>query len=252
MEFNFLKNIITELIKRLEHRNLPHVFELKRELHYLNENERKIIRNQMKNQQYNIGTFSVMKILQEDNIMTFCDYLEGIKDDFEVMQIITELFDDSINSLDLLMDVLASNKFQALIDESLKKYTEDLIQHPELIKVELISSTSQTLPANIFQNSILKKSLFHLVNFNGENTSDLTQVMSQQKELNEQFKSNDKLPLMFKTIMPIHSEFIVNELKAMIKRKELINWLYVLMILNYMDANCSGYKIIKGEQILCI
>lgn len=256
MEFNYLKNILNELIRRLDHRNLPHEFELKRELHYLNENERKIIQSQMKNQQFNIGTFAVMKILQEENIMSFCEYLESVnKDNFEVMKIITELFDDSINSLDLLTNVLESNKFQALIDESLKNYIQDLVQHPELIKIELITSTCQTLSANIFQNSILKKSLYHLVHFNvvEEDTSDLTQVITKQKEWNEEFLINDKLTAMFKSIMQTHSEFIAKELKSMIRREITnFNWFYVLMIVNYFNADSSGYKIMKGELLINI
>lgn len=256
MEFNYLKNILNELIRRLDHRNLPHEFELKRELHYLNENERKIIQSQMKNQQFNIGTFAVMKILQEENIMSFCEYLESVnKDNFEVMKIITELFDDSINNLELLMNVLASNKFQALIDESLKNYIQDLVQHPELIKIELITSTCQTLSSNIFQNSILKKSLYHLVHFNvvEEDTSDLTHVITKQKEWNEEFLINDKLTAMFKSMMQTHSEFIAKELKSMIRREGTnFNWFYVLMIVNYFNADSSGYKTMKGEHLINI
>lgn len=243
MDFSYLKNILNNLIQRTEYRNLPHVYELKRELHCLNKNEKKIIKNRIKDLQYNIGTFDVIKMLNEENILSISEYLENIKEDFEAMQIITDLFDDSVNSLDLLTEVLASNKFQEQIDESLKNYVQDLIEHPELIKIELLSSTCESLPKNVFQNSILKKSLQHLTHYKNDTDKDFSHVITQQKEWNVQY-GEGMLANTFKSIIPSHGEFIVNELISIINQ-EGINWFYVLMIVNFFNEDGPGYKYIK-------
>lgn len=246
MDFAYLKNILNELIKRLEYRNLPHTYELKRELQYLHDNERKLIKNRIKEQQYNIGTFSVIKILGEVNIMSITEYLEGINDDNELMLIINDLFDDSGNSLELLHEVISNNQFQSQIDESLKNYIQDLIEHPELIKTELIASTSKTLPTSLFQNSILKNCLQHLLNFKCD-FIELAQVITNQNEWNEKFSTEDGLlSKTLKIIMSTHGEFIINEISLALNQNG-INWYYLLMIISYLDETTPGFSTIKSE-----
>lgn len=247
MDLNYLKNILNNLIKRLQCRVLPHEFELKRQLQYLNENEKKIIGNKLKNCPYDIGAFSVIKILKSANILSICEYLEVVNNEYEQLQIITDLLDDSINSIDLLAEMLESNKFQSQIEQALKNYVNDLIQHPELIKTEMILSTQKSLPTSVFLNSILKKFLMHIINYGDQSSKDMTEVISNQKEWNDQFKHQALLSSIFQTVVKAHSEFVINEIMPAINDK--INWFYLVFILNYLDEDHAGYGVLKGEAL---
>lgn len=246
MELNYLRYILDNLIKRLHHRNLPNEFDLKRQLYYLDENERKLIKSKIIKQDYDIGTFSVIKILKDENILSFCEYLESVNDEYSVLQIITDLLDDSVRSNLLLIEVLIDTKFQSSIDQALENYVKDLIEHPELIKTELLQSTYKTVPMNIFQNSILKKFLIHILHREDERCHELSKVISQQMEWNDQYKDYSLLSEIFKTIMPLHSEFIVNEIMPTINQK--INWFFLLLIMSYLKEDHPGYSNMKSES----
>lgn len=250
MEFNYLRNIINELIKRFQHRSFPHEFQIKQQLHYLDENDRKLIRNTIKSESYDIGTFSVIKILKSENILGICDYLEGISDEYEVLQIITDLLDDSVKSIDLLKEVLINSNFQAQVDQALENYIEDLIAHPELIKTELILSTSNLLPTNIFCTSILNKLINHLIYRQDEHTLEIHEVVSRQIEWNDEFRDCGLLSKVFINIMPLHSEFIINKIMPIAEEK--INWFYLLLIVNYLKEDHVGYGEMKREYFLFI
>jgi hypothetical protein len=245
MDLNYLRNILNNLIKRIQHRNLPNEFDLKRQLHFLDEREKFVIKTKIKNEVYDIGTFSVIKILKNENILGICEYLEAVGDEYEVLQIITDLLDDSVKSVDLLSEVLTNAKFQSQIDQALNNYVQDLIQHPELIKTELILSTYKALQTNVFHSSILKKFINLLLHYEDERSYELPNVISSQLEWNKKFKDFSLISKIFMTIMPVHSEFIVNEIMPAVNEK--INWFFLLLILNYLKDDQAGYGDMKSE-----
>lgn len=229
MEFHHLKSILNDLIIRVNHRNYPHEFELKRELYHLNENERKLLKKRFLQQKFSYGVLRVIKILKDVNIINMCDYLqENLKDAAEIINV---LIDQPIENLNLFEEVLSSDMFCSQVFGCIKQYFQELIDHPEWDRIEMISSIYHLTSRDLYQRTILKPCIEFLLKYDVDNKCELTEAISNQKQWNEKtdYKGSKFLEI-FRIILPLHADFVVTELIGAIENEDRINWFFVLMI----------------------
>lgn len=238
MEFHHLKSILHELNIRVEHRNYPHEFELKRELHYLNENERRLLKKRIvidfQQQNFSQGNLRVIKILKDANIINMCDYLRD--NSTNATEIINLLIDQPIENLNLFEEMLSSDVFYLQVIDCLRQYFQELIDHPEWNRIEMISSTYDLISKSLYQNTILKPCIEFLLKYK---ESELINAISKQKQWNEMINFEGiKFFDIFKMILPIHADFIVSEIINAIDVEESVNWFFILKIVNlFPDHN---------------
>ncbi|XP_070498291.1 uncharacterized protein [Chironomus tepperi] len=245
MELNYLINIVNDLINRFECPILPFEYELKKELVNLNSFEKQIIRNKINSISYNIGALNVLKILKECDVCSISDYLGSINNEYEKLQIVTEILDDK-DSYILFEELIDSNRFEDLIDMSIKNYVNDLIHRQDIIQNEIIMSTHELLPADHFTKSILPKFLNNLFHLDFKSPKELIEVISNQNDWNLEFRSFRVLRNVIDNIMPLYNSLIVKEICNLINSEKEICWFFILMIVNYIKDEYDGYVELKN------
>lgn len=247
MELNYLINIVNDLTNRFERPTLPFEHELKKELMNLNEFEKQILRNKINSISYNIGALNVLKILKECDVCSISDYLGSINDEYEKLQIITEILDDPASYI-LFEELIDSNRFDELIDMALKNYINDLIHRQDIIQNEIIMSTHKLLPAEHFTKSILPKFLNNLFHLDFNSRKELIEVVSIQNDWNLEFKSFRVLRNVIDNVMPLYSSLIVKEICNLINSEKYACWFFILMVVNYIKDEYDGYVELKSKS----
>jgi hypothetical protein len=247
MELNYLINIVNDLSRRFEQPTLPFEHELKRELINLNDFEKQILRNKINSISYNIGALNVLKILKECDICSISDYLGSISDDYEKLQIVTELLDD-IESYVLFNELIDNNRFNELIDMAIKNYVSDLIHRQDIIQNEIIMSTHKLLPADNFTKCILPKFLTNLFHLDFKNQKELIEAVSNQNEWNLEFGSFRVLRNILDNVMPLYNNLIAKEICSLINSEKNICWFFILMAISYIKDENDGHAELKSKS----
>lgn len=248
MELNYLRNIIESLRSRFSQRNLPFSHELKREIIHLNEFEKRMIRNQIISMSWNINSINVISLLMETDVLSINEYLLN-QDQDEIIQIITDILEDSNNNCNLIEEIISGNKFNEQIDECLKNYVHDVIVNPELIENELISGLEQKLSKASFAK-ILATFLDFLMNhqYEGDSTS-LIEIVSNQKEWNEKFSKLTVLERILSHLAKNHGDDFVQKIMELMQGEKLeFNWFFMLMLINFIKEECDRYIDLKSKM----
>jgi len=246
MELNYLINIVNDVTKRFEHPALPFEHELKKELINLNEYEKQVLRNKINSISYNIGALNVLKLLKECDICSITDYLGSINDDFEKLQIVTEILDDE-ESYILFAELIDSNRFNDLIDMAIKNYVNDLIHRQGIIQNEIIMSTQKLLPTDNFTKCILPKFLNNLFHLDFKNPKELIEAVTNQNDWTQEFGSFRVLRSVIDNVMHSYNNVIVKEICSLINSEKDICWFFILMAVNYIKDEYDGHVELKSK-----
>ena len=246
MELNYLINIVNELTNRFEHPKVQFEHELKKELVNLNDFEKQIVRNKINSISYNIGALNVLKILKECDVCSISNYLGSINNEFEKLQIVTEILDDK-ESYILFEELIDSNRFDDLIDMSIRNYVNDLIHRQDIIQNEIIMSTHKLLTGDHFIKCILPKFLNSLFHLDFKSPKELIEAVSSQNEWNLEFGSFRVLRNVIDNVMPLYNSLIVKEICSLINSEKSICWFFILMVVNYIKDEYDGYVELKSK-----
>ena len=201
---------------------------------------------------YNIGALKVLKLLAEAKIVSFSDFLQSVDNESEIQAIITDVLDseDHQDVLVAIVDSLkSSNVINANFQACFKEYLKDLIEKPELIKFEFISVLERRLEPEAFRENIAEMLLDEIFQFDLNSDVEVTQVISNQKAWNEEFK-NDKYELLTKVLKSVslnHSNTLAKCLMRTLQTDQRVNWFYLLFALRLLDQKSKGCDELKSK-----
>lgn len=250
MELGYLKYILNDLISRFSHvKSLNNGF-LKRELIHLGEMEKKLVKKKILACKYDLGALSVLILLKETGILNVCEFLDNIKDSTELLQIITDIFDDdTCNSAILIEEILAENKYTEEVSEVFKNYVDDVLENSEVIKTEMMIALEENLSKETFSRIVLPKFLNIIMKHPFKKCSSVIDVLNNQKKFNEKFKTMKMLTTVIERLMKLYSDTIFEEMMMMLmKSDDELNWFFALLLINFITDDQQ--KIIKSKFLL--
>ena len=268
---DFLREIIEDLKYRFENKCTVDDFQLKRQLKVLNQFEKQLIRKKILRKikkmqkfaktsinfsielEYNIGSLKVFKILKECKILTLTDYLLGQTNEEDLQGIIADVIDLD-TSQQLLKEVIMSSKSSDVINTQFNQcfiqYTFDVMNRPELIKNEFVTSVEPLLTAEDFWELIGARFLNEILAQDELRYSELTQVLSDQKAWNLLYEGQ-KLKATCSILQKIsknHSEDIFKLVLKQLQSEEKINWFHLLLICRHAGQNLIATNDVKCEN----
>lgn len=249
MELEYLCNIVNHVGSCFGLKRIPYEHELKREIVNLSYFEKRVLRNQVHEMDYNIGTLNVIKLLKECDVTTVSEYLSAVDSTEEKLLIITEIFDDR-SSYELLEEIIDSNKFGDLVNLCVKNYINDLIHRQDIIENEIITTSENLLPPELFVRCMLPNFLANLFHFDLKNVKELSEIVSNQKDWNVEYSSFKVLRSVFEKILPNYNSFIAKEICNLIQNEKQICWFFILMAVGYVKEEYDGYVELKSKHTL--
>lgn len=280
MELNYLRNIVTDLLRRCDTNYCPNPYQLKRQLFVLKDLEKKLIKKKVLGKiesrrniyffaskqfilelDYNVGTLQVLKILKEAGILSITEYLQSLHSDDDVQGIIADVF-DSNDMLDLLTEVILSSRSSQVIgtqfEQCFKQYVNDIISRPELINSEFICKVQLTLPSEAFQELIFQRFIDELLvrveDEENDQSVDLTTVISSQFLWNNQYKEKkfELLTKILRQLCKTHSEGAIELILKQLKSGESINWYFILFLAKHINHHAYRFDELKSIKRILI
>lgn len=201
---------------------------------------------------YNIGALRVIKILKECEILNIVDFLLSKTSEEDVQGIIGDIIDlDSTQQLltEVIMSTRSSELISTQFHQCFSQYTSDVINRPDLIKNEFISSIEPLLAPEDFRELIAVRFMTELMAHDENEKIDLAQVLSNQMDWNFKF-SQEKLKLVIKILKQIsvnHTEAMVKFSLKQIQSELTINWFYLLFIIGNVKQDSQAVNDLKSN-----
>jgi hypothetical protein len=186
----------------------------------------------------------VFKILKETDVLSVTDFLLNIPE--ESTEILQGIIGDLIDSKDseiLLKDVIEASKFSPILSsqfyECFRQYVLDIINRPELIQNEFITSIERKFSEESFQELLVVPLIEELLE-QEKKVDDLTAIISFQKSWNEQLKDNILASRILNQVCVNHSEAIAKVLlKRISSEAPEVNWFNLLLIMKHIDEKAE-------------
>ncbi|CAO1437655.1 unnamed protein product [Diamesa serratosioi] len=247
-EFNYLRNILNDIQNRIVCcESLPYSFELKEELKHLESLPKLLLKKKIQGIPWNFGSTKVFDILAESKVFTICEYLHGVEDDLEVQKVLNDLLEAP--EIQLFCDVFSntnnSAKVTKNIQDCLSSYVRDVVENPNLIQKNFLTSgLSKLLPEqkmSSLSNQVTSEILHYSVE-DDENQPSLEEALSCQQEWNVKF--NDPP---YKLLSEIITTITKSPSAIALIIKEIStgspNWYYLLIILRFCDGNSATKEV---------
>lgn len=257
-----MHDILNDLRSRFETKHAKSDFQLGRELLLLGEHEKLLIKRRVlgkkqlskifKNKniflpilgfEYNVGALRTLQLLVKARVLEFFDYLHA-QTPADVQGIITDVMDCE-SAEDLLVELLNNLKSDEAISstykECFKQYVEDLVNRPELIKYEFIASVEPRLPKDVFCDNISEGLLEELCLQPLNMVGEMSEVLSKQKDWNNQFKDErfKILAGLLRQLSISHAEDVSKMIAKKLQGLSNLNWFFVLLFMKNLKPGSS-------------
>jgi Fanconi anaemia group A protein N terminus len=195
----------------------------------------------------------VLKILQDCKILKITDYLLTQTNEEDIQGIIADIIDLEESPHQLLREVITITRSSGVIctnfHQCFVQYTSDVINRPEVVKNEFITSIESLLEFEDFRDLIVRF-MTELMSQEETEHINLTQVLSNQKDWNLKF-GEARLKLVVKIVKQIsinHTDAIVKILLKQINlEKKNCNWFFFLLIMRYVKQESKDVNDLKGK-----
>lgn len=193
--------------------------------------------------EYNVGALRTLKLLVKAQVFSFLDYLQA-QTAADVQGILTDVLDcESAEDLhiELLNSLNTDDAISLCYSECFKQYVEDLVHRPELIKYEFIGSVEKRLSKDVFCEQILNGLLEELCSQSFNNVTELSEVLSKQKDWNNQF-NDERLKILVGVLRQLsisHSTEIAKTIAEKLHRSCHLNWFFVLFVVRHLNPGST-------------
>lgn len=249
---DILRNILNDIVASNEVNGLPYSYQLERELHYLNEMEKRLIRKKVLKLNYDHGTLKQLLMLKRTGIISITDFLTNMKDSEEIRNAMSDILDsDDMRDLlaELVISSLSNENIKIQLDAAMKMFMNDVIEKPELIKSTFPLSIEKNLSNDRFQ-SVASSCINMILSQPNERPLKLNQVLSIQMRWNTEFKHakyQSIVTMIDELATRCSKEIAVNILQQLAGDHSSINWFFLLLILGHIREHCDGYNDLKSK-----